>query len=225
MEEDDLLGDVKDIRLDKEKGKLTKLRVWYLIIIIVFASLVATGLWIYISGQDLSWLAQKIPGIATSRNQEDSSEATPSWKTYTDTDMGYAFKYPAVWDNDVLVTSAIGSYDRVSFVRVDPDVVYDKEGGTVLEVEFWVTVYNKKYPTYVIQRDKDTSFTSQKSENATFASKNGKKYTFTSSEFRKQLQSDIVITLGDDKTIVLSYLTDSEESENIVNILKSFRFN
>lgn len=225
MEEDDLLKDVKDVRFEKEKGKLTKLKIWYLIIIIIFAAAVAAGMWVYISGQDLSWLTQNIPGISQSSNQEESTgETALTWKTYTDTDLGYAFKYPATWDIDVSVTSATGTYNQVSLVRVDPDIISDQPG-EISEVEFWTTVYNKKYSAYISQRNKDKNFTSQKSEDITFASKDGKKYTFISTEFAKRQQNDIVIALGDSQTIVLSYLTVSEENENITNILKSFRFN
>lgn len=225
MEEDDLLKDVKDVRLEKEKGKLTKLRIWYLLAAIFFAAAVAVAMWIYISGQDLSWFSQNIAGIFKPSDQKESTgETAPIWKTYTDTDLGYAFKYPATWDIDVSVISATGDYNQVSLVRVDPDIIFDQQGETS-EVKFWATVYNKKYSTYISQRNKDKSFTFQKSEDTTFASYNGKKYTFTSSEFGKRQQNDIVITLGASKTIVFSYLTASDEKENITNILKSFRFN
>jgi len=223
-DDDDLLKDVKDVRFAKEKGKLTKFRVWYLIILIVFTTLVGAGFWIYITGQDISWLTKNIPGISNSNQEKSSSEVSPIWKTYTDTDLGYAFKYPSAWDIDVSTTSATGAYNQVSIVRVDPDVISSK-ADEVSEVEFWATVYNKKYSVYVGQRSKDKSFSSQKSEDITFTSKKGKKYQFISAEFGKRQQNDIVITLGDDKTIVLSYLTGSAENENITNILKSFRFN
>ncbi len=232
MNDDDLLSDVKDVRFEKEKGKLTKFKVWYLIILIIFAALVGAGMWIYISGQDVSWLTQNIPGISISSDNEDQTqEVAPEWKTYTDTDLGYAFKYPSTWDIDVSVTSATGDYDRVSLVRVDPDIISDQTD-EISEIEFWTTVHNKKYSAYISQRDKDKNFISQKSEDTTFSSKDGKKYTFTSEEFGKRQQNDIVVALGDDqapqsstnKTIVLSYLTGSSENDNITNILKSFRF-
>lgn len=223
--QDDILGDVKDIRLQKEKTKLTRFRVWYLVIIIVFAGLVGGGMWLYISGQDLSWLAQNIPGISQSGNEEQSTgEAAPDWKTYTDTDLGYAFKYPAIWDIDVQVTKASGDYDQISLVRTNPDVISDQEEESAQEVEFWVSVYDKKNSSYTSLRNKDKNFEDQESEEITFASIEGQKYTFTSIEFAKRQQNDIVIPLESDRTIVLSYLTGSDEKENISNILKSFRF-
>lgn len=230
---DDLLRDVREIRIEKEKKRLTKFKVWYLIILIIVVALIGGGLWIYITGQDMSWLSTKVSEVSdNTKTTQDEEDTAVLWKTYTDTDLGYAFKYPAIWDIDVSVTSATGDYDRISLVRVDLDVISDQEGEDPPEVEFWVTVYNKKYQTYNKARKTDKGFTDQKSEDATLASQDGKKYTFISSEFGKRKQNDLIFALDNnqtpqsstDQTIVLSYLSGSEEIKNLTNILKSFRF-
>jgi hypothetical protein len=223
---DDLMRDIKDIRLEQEKGKLTKFRVWYLLVVIIIAGLVGAGLWWYIL-EDTSWLAQKFSGEPAKENQKpEVQEAnTASWKTYTDTDLGFAFKYPWEWDLNVQVTKSSGSYNRISVVRANPDVIIDKVGEKPAEVEFWVSVYNMKYKEYIAKRTKDKSFAKQESEDATLASNSGKKFIFESTEFGgKAQQNDLVFALGADKTIALSYFTGTEEVANITSILKSFRF-
>jgi hypothetical protein len=224
---DDLMRDIKDIRLEQERGKLTKFKVWYLLILIIVAGGVGFGLWWYISGQDMSWLGQKLSGV-TNQDQKKSEETvdTTSWKTYTDTDLGFAFKYPWDWDIDVQVTKATGAYSQISIVRVNPDVIVDQVGEAPPEVNFWVSVYNMKYKSYIVKRTKDKNFSSQKSETATLSSAKGTKFIFESKEFGgKQQQNDFIFSLDAIKTISLSYFTGTEEAANITSILKSFRFN
>lgn len=228
--QDDFMRDIHDIRFQHEKERLTRFRIWYILILIIVAGLIAGGLWLYIEKGDFAWLSNKVSDSLASndssnkdQNTEDTN--TDSWKTYADSDLEYSFKYPADWDVDVSITRQLGSYQLISQARVNPDLIIDNVSDGAQAVEFWVNVSNLKYQNYVRLRAKDKkNFPKQKAEDITFNGEKGQKYQFTSNIFEKRQQNDLVLPLSTDKTIIISYFSGSKYSDQIKAILKSIKF-